>query len=321
MLECESPLCTLSSRTPLCHEYASHYDALLMAANVLASVSGRKPTGVLESSNGHSSYLPRKQQDLSSLLHHKRKLSSAHDPDTNSAFSHSSRSPGITSSVHEQHACQPGSKQPRITSPVISIELPSDERALPDGLSPEDFLVSALRERGYEKSEWFLASCVDRGFFCKPTIQQIEDYDLVAGKAVRFGNINELGRLRSEGRRLDACNKFGESLVHLACRTGNADVVKFLVQNGGNLTHCDDLGRIGLHDVCWATTTPQWDVVRIFIEADHTLLLAADNRGWTPLRYIRRQDWPEWRDFLEKVLIQCWPTLVHSAPVATERGE
>lgn len=56
--------------------------------------------------------------------------------------------------------------------------------------------------------------------------------------------------------------------MHVACRKGNLEVLRFLVENGGSLTCCDDLGRFPLHEVCWAVE-PSFDIVRLFLEQRH----------------------------------------------------
>ena len=131
----------------------------------------------------------------------------------------------------------------------------------------------------------------------------------------------------------NASNKFGESLVHVACRRGNVDVLRFLLENGGSLTDCDDLGRFPLHEVCWAVR-PRFDIVRLFLDGKRrpsttasaaaspngidnsdennsnsndsnsnknnnneelNPLLVTDKRGCTPLRYVKEESWPLWR--------------------------
>lgn len=158
----------------------------------------------------------------------------------------------------------------------------------------------------------------------------------------------------------DASNKFGESVVHIACRRGNLDVLRFLVANGGSLTACDDLGRFPLHEVCWAAQ-PRFDIVRVFLEEERrtnarrrrrhrrqaggggggsddggvdaeagaeadadadadsdadggelTMLLLADKRGCSPLRYVKPESWPLWHRFLDEVADEYWPSMLPS---------
>lgn len=117
----------------------------------------------------------------------------------------------------------------------------------------------------------------------------------------------------------DASNKFGESVVHVACRRGGMDVIRFLLANGGSRTCCDDLGRFPLHEVCWAAQ-PRFDIVRLFLDDpsnckanadDDTacLLLVTDKRGCTPLRYVREESWSQWCRFLDEVVDHYWPSV------------
>ncbi|KAG5175298.1 hypothetical protein JKP88DRAFT_351527, partial [Tribonema minus] len=123
----------------------------------------------------------------------------------------------------------------------------------------------------------------------------------------RSGNASKLRHLaQHEGRCLSACNKFGESLAHLACRNGDLATLKVIIENGGSLTQCDDLQRLPLHWAAWADA-PQWDVIRAHLDADDTLLVTTDLRGWTPLRYIKRANHGAWRDFLDGVKDHYWP--------------
>ncbi|CAN0009190.1 unnamed protein product, partial [Scytosiphon promiscuus] len=108
----------------------------------------------------------------------------------------------------------------------------------------------------------------------------------------------------------DASNKFGESVVHIACRRGNLELLRFLLANGGSLTACDDLGRFPLHEVCWAAE-PRFDIVRGVFDADRgtdlNMLLVTDKRGCSPLRYVKEDSWPQWRRFLDEVVDEYWP--------------
>lgn len=164
-------------------------------------------------------------------------------------------------------------------------------------------------------------------------------------------------------------------MVHIACRRGNIELLRFLLANGGSLTACDDLGRFPLHEVCWATE-PRFDIVRLFLEEereannrrrcsssssstsggsseaatdaaassssssnnsedesdssdssnknksgargevfdgrdtlDLNMLLVTDKRGCSPLRYVKEDSWPQWRQFLDEVVDEYWPAL------------
>jgi ankyrin repeat protein len=72
------------------------------------------------------------------------------------------------------------------------------------------------------------------------------------------------------GRLMNACNRQGETLVHLACRSGSANdfiVFDYLVANGGDVRCCDDLGRVPLHEV-FRSERVNFDIARRIISAD-----------------------------------------------------
>jgi hypothetical protein len=174
------------------------------------------------------------------------------------------------------------------------------------GVSPEDHLLSILKERGY--AGWVVESSDARKLVAQPSQRQIDQYDMEVGLAIRSGDLATLERLvKEEGRQMDACNKFGESLIHLACRRGAPELLRFLLAHGGSLSACDDLGRSPLHDLCWCPH-PRWELVKVFLERDEArLFITADKRGWTPLKYVRRAHWPVWRAFFDSVKDIYWP--------------
>ena len=53
-----------------------------------------------------------------------------------------------------------------------------------------------------------------------PTPAQVGRYDLELVRAVRGGNIEKLREIKAGGVSLDACNRFGESVLHMTCRRG-----------------------------------------------------------------------------------------------------
>lgn len=139
--------------------------------------------------------------------------------------------------------------------------------------------------------------------FRKPNEEDIAAYDIESVRAVRSSNLEQLQELHVGGKSLDACNPFGESLLHMACRRGDSAIVKFLLVDAGvKADRCDDFGRNPFHDALW-TSTPNLDVVDLLIDhvADSpSLLLAEDVRGNTPFAYARREHDAKWIAFLEQ---------------------
>lgn len=139
----------------------------------------------------------------------------------------------------------------------------------------------------------------DASYFSKPSQEDLQAYTSNTVSAIRSANIEKLKKMQQEGQSMNACNQFGESLLHMACRRGNPDVVKFLVEDAKVKTQVrDDYGRTVLHDACW-TSAPNFEVMKILIENMPTyMLLAEDVRGHTPFDYARRQHWTAWNKFI-----------------------
>jgi ankyrin repeat protein len=129
------------------------------------------------------------------------------------------------------------------------------------------------------------------------------------------------------------CNKFGESLMHLACRRGRTDMVRFLLEedlsllsvsavvekqqcsnendeNNENeiarkrqharnilLSIYDDYNKTPFHDACW-TPTPNFELILLLLKYVPEQILIKDIRGNTPFDYVRRNDYPLWLKFI-----------------------
>jgi ankyrin repeat protein len=155
--------------------------------------------------------------------------------------------------------------------------------------------------------------------FLKPTDEMVAAYKMEVVSALRTEKVDELRKLHEAGEVLQCCNRFGESLLHMACRRGLAEVVKFLVSEAEvSLLVLDDFGRTALHFALW-TPTPSFELVEFIVEKIPELLCVKDVRGHLPLQYARKEDWGAWCDFFQarKHLLQPKGQSQQSSPTSS----
>ncbi|KAL3800168.1 hypothetical protein HJC23_001089 [Cyclotella cryptica] len=159
---------------------------------------------------------------------------------------------------------------------------------------PIDIVRLALESRGVECNEIKSSLDMPADFF----VQSSESYCQEAVDAIRSGDIDLLRKLLSGGTNLQCANRFGESLIHMACRRSHRDVVSFLVNEAGvSLRVRDDYGRTPFHDACWRAEL-DLELIDMLLEKEPKLLLLSDKRGHSPLDYTRRGHWAELMPFL-----------------------
>ena len=182
---------------------------------------------------------------------------------------------------------------------------------------PVAFLEHLYRKT--ERGSKLLQSNVRRTFL-KPTPEAVDAYDLSVVHAVRAGDVAVLRTMLHQGVSFDASNRFGESIIHMACRRGDARVVRFLIDEAHvQLEVRDDFGRTPLHDALW-TPKPNFDVFDALLRvAPSHLLLAEDIRGHTPFHYARKEHLDAWVKFLAERsdLLERKLQPLPSAPTAT----
>lgn len=185
------------------------------------------------------------------------------------------------------------------------------------GMSPVAFVRSILCERGEIKIETTMNK------FVRPTEQEMAAYNNDVVGAIRKRNVAKLREFVQQGVQLQCCNRFGESLLHMACRRGFADVVQFLLEEAKvSPFKKDDFGRTPLHDACW-TTTPNLELMELLLKASEPqMLLVQDVRGHTPLDYSRREHWEAWINFFsdrKELLLKSEPGVELAATTEGER--
>jgi hypothetical protein len=173
--------------------------------------------------------------------------------------------------------------------------------------SPQQYLEDALNERGYS-TERFKA--LDTGYYREPTPLQIASYDVHVLKMivlhVHYGSSKGLHDVLSCGISPDACNKYGESLVHRVCKAGNKKLLQVFVDHGASVQFANDYGRTPLHEACSATK-PCFIIFEQVLKRDPHLIFLTDVRGATPFSYIRKEHYDPWIRRLEAILDVYWP--------------
>jgi ankyrin repeat protein len=164
--------------------------------------------------------------------------------------------------------------------------------------SPQEYLMDTLKSMGSVVQIY--SSLEMKGFFAAPTKEEISAYGIDVITAIGASDIKKLREYHESGRPLKSSNKFGESLLHLACRRGFVDVTSFLIKDAGvTVRVIDDYGRTPLHDACW-TCEPNFELFELLVTACPDLLFMRDRRGNTPLEYARREQWGAYIKFLSE---------------------
>eukprot|EP00581_Thalassiosira_minuscula_P029891 CAMPEP_0183783832 /NCGR_PEP_ID=MMETSP0739-20130205/64506_1 /TAXON_ID=385413 /ORGANISM="Thalassiosira miniscula, Strain CCMP1093" /LENGTH=332 /DNA_ID=CAMNT_0026027615 /DNA_START=29 /DNA_END=1027 /DNA_ORIENTATION=- len=171
--------------------------------------------------------------------------------------------------------------------------------------SPQEFFADMLRDRGYPATMVCSLKC---GYHNSPTEHQTASYGVSLTKAIRSSDTSTASALLKAGLHPNACNKFGESIVHAACRRSDTVMLRTLIDAGSHVQVTDDFGRTPLHDACW-TSSPNFDTIRLLLEEDPWLICVMDCRGSTPLGYVRKAHWALWIGFLGAIADRYWPVL------------
>ncbi|OEU06951.1 ankyrin [Fragilariopsis cylindrus CCMP1102] len=170
-------------------------------------------------------------------------------------------------------------------------------------IHPTDYTKAAFKANGCKDLDAITTQCIKR-FQSTPTPQQLEAYSTDILLAVRSNNVEKARQLYADGsyNGTNACNKFQESILHIACRRGSLPMVQFLINEVGLKVNeiRDDYHRTPLHDAFW-TTSASPDVIDFLLQSDPNvveLLLLKDVRGYTPLDYARSEHRSKWLHFL-----------------------
>jgi Ankyrin repeats (3 copies) len=159
--------------------------------------------------------------------------------------------------------------------------------------------------RGYSVTVY---STLDSAYYSRPTPLQMASYGTYTVQVVKSGHAQNLQSALACGLSTNPCNSYGESLLHHACRRGNANLLSIMTKAGCDLQVADASGRTLLHDACWAAE-PAFAVVEMLIATDANLFYMADARGALPLSYVRKEHWSQWLQFLVAQKDVIWPRI------------
>lgn len=168
-------------------------------------------------------------------------------------------------------------------------------------INPKEYAKAGFRANGYSVEE---VRQTASSKFQDPIATDVmtSQYTTAVVTAFRQCDMAKIRQLHKDGQLTsNASNAYGESVLHIASRRGNLEMLKFLIEDVqiDPRKYCDDYGRTALHDACWTPTSePAFDVVDYLLTKSPEHLLLKDKRGFTPLDYIRPKDHGKWLRFL-----------------------
>jgi hypothetical protein len=162
-------------------------------------------------------------------------------------------------------------------------------------IKPIDYIKCAFKANGVVNLDAIKIADTE---FVLPTKEEIAAYRPELLNCVRQNDLVKLRALHKEGKVINCSNKFGESLLHLACRRSYTEIVEFLIKEAKvNVNIRDDYRRTPLHDACW-TIEPNFALVDMLIKLYPEHMVMEDVRGFTPFDYVRHEHKGKWLHFL-----------------------
>jgi Ankyrin repeats (3 copies) len=185
-------------------------------------------------------------------------------------------------------------------------------------ISPQDFLDTLVTNRGYPITRY---ATLQTAFYCAPTALQQASYSRYLIDLIKAHDATAFRACLTSGLSANPCNTFGESLLHMVCRRGDAELLQIMLDDAGTDLHvADDYGRTPLHDACWAPSLFP-DVLSLVLRHDPanvSMFFMQDARGALPLSYVRKEHWADWILFLDRDKDLYWPiTMEHDVASLT----
>jgi hypothetical protein len=169
--------------------------------------------------------------------------------------------------------------------------------------SPQEFLDSALEARGYSTKCF---TTTNSGYRNAPTPLQLASYDVHILKLVIINkDQHALLDILTCGISPNACNKYGESLLHRVCKFGQDKLLQVFLECDADIQISDGAGRTPMHEVC-RRPRPSFKTFELLLQQDARLLHMQDASGATPLSFVRVDQYGAWNAFLESILDTYW---------------
>jgi len=186
-------------------------------------------------------------------------------------------------------------QRPTIRKNIGNAPLP-DPDTCPQDMHPDQFLkMITLSRLGYNLEA---KSAPSLSIFSEISEDELSSYAIDVVTATRDNDLENLRQIHESGRSLSCCNRFGESILHMACRRGYTEIVRYMIHEAHvSVRIKDDCGRTPFHDACWNQNT-NIEILDMLMKEDPLLFLVSDNRGSTAFEYARHEHWPVWRKFL-----------------------
>ena len=110
---------------------------------------------------------------------------------------------------------------------------------------PDDFLqqlLEGISAKSFPSETW-------HDYFQTMTPEHVGAYTTEMVQAIRNDEYDYLRERLRNGHTLQCCNTHGESILHLVCRRGSEDMLRFLMEEAGvSVRIRDDKGRTPFHD-------------------------------------------------------------------------
>jgi len=168
-------------------------------------------------------------------------------------------------------------------------------------LSPCTYLTVSLKNKKIKSR--VDSFNLEQALYFEPYEESEIDIDLL--KALRGGDLEKLRSLKNDKEKnydLEARNRFGENLIHMACRISSLqlEVLKILVEDANvQLNVRDMFGRTPLHNACMSAI-PNFNNVEYIMKKAPKLFVFEDDKNKLPFDLIPHRCFERWTRFLSQ---------------------